>query len=96
MLIATLSCFVVYGCKESNPDNGDDNGVQGEETTVETQTVRKNGVTVDSVTKRMTKRLANDVARKVKPEVKQQTDSTTSKDVDGIIDQVLQFIKDLL
>ena len=77
-------------------DNGDDNGVQGEETTVETQTVKKNGVTVDSVTKRMTKRLANDVARKVKQEVKQQTDSTTSKDVNGIIDQVLQFIKDLL
>ena len=26
VLIATLSCFVVYGCKESNPDNGEKNG----------------------------------------------------------------------
>lgn len=73
-----------------------DSDVDGQETTVTTSTVKKNGVTVDSITKRVTKRLADDVASQVKKEVRQQSDSATAKDVDGIVDQVLQFIKDLL
>lgn len=79
--------------RESADSDGD---TQGEQTTITTHTVKQNGVTLDSVTKRVTTRIADDVARKVKEEVKQQADSIDAKDVDGIVDEVVNFLKSIL
>lgn len=82
--------------EESTDEETTVSGPQGEQTTVTTKTVKKNGVTIDSISRRVTSRLADEVARKVKDEVKQETDSTTSSDVDGIVDRLLNLLKNLL
>lgn len=85
--------------------NGFDNGTteettttvdsDGNQTTQTTKTTRKNGVTVDSLTKRVTNRIADEVAKKVKNEVHQQADSSTASGVEQIVNDVLNFIKGL-
>lgn len=67
----------------------------GNETTVTTQTVKHNGVTVDSLTKKVTSRIADEVAKKVKHEVNQQTDSATASGINGIINDIVNLIKGL-
>lgn len=67
----------------------------GNETTETTTTARKNGVTVDSLTKKVTNSIANEVAKKVKSEARQQTDSATASGIDAIVDDVLKLLKSL-
>lgn len=67
----------------------------GNETTETTKTTRRNGITVDSLTRRVTNGIAEEVARKVKSEARQQTDSTTASGIDAIVDDVLKLIKGL-
>lgn len=67
----------------------------GNETTETTKTTKKNGVTVDSLTKRVTNQIADEVAKKVKSEARQQADSATVSGIDAIVDDVLNFIKGL-
>lgn len=86
-------------------DDGFDNGTMetstttvdgdGNETTETTKTTKKNGITVDSLTKRVTNSIANEVAKKVKSEARQQTDSATASGIDAIVNDVLKFLKDL-
>lgn len=82
--------------EESNDEETTVSGPNGEQTTVTTKTVKKNGVTIDSISRRVTSRIADEVARKVKNEVRQETDSATSSDVDGIVDRLLNLLKNLL
>ncbi len=67
----------------------------GNETTETTKTTRKNGITVDSLTKRVTNRIADEVAGKVKKEVEQQADSSTASGIGQIVDDVVNFLKGL-
>lgn len=85
--------------------DGVDNGIteqttttvdsDGNETTETTKTTRKNGITVDSLTKRVTNRIADEVAGKVKKEVRQQSDSSTASGIEQIVDDVVRFVKGL-
>lgn len=67
----------------------------GNATTETTRTTRRNGMTVDSLSKRVTNRIADEVARRVKSEVRQQADSATASGVDDIVNDVLRFVKGL-
>lgn len=67
----------------------------GNQTTVTTKTVRHNGVTIDSLTRKVTNSIADEVAKKVKSEVRQETDSATASGIDGIVNAVVDFIKGL-
>lgn len=67
----------------------------GNQTTQTTKTTRRNGVTVDSLTKRVTSRIADEVANKVKREVRQQVDSSTASGVEQLVNDVLNLIKGL-
>lgn len=68
----------------------------GEQVSRITKVVKQNGVTVDSATKQTTMRIANAVAREVKKEVKQQTDNESAQEANGIIDEVLGFLKSII
>lgn len=67
----------------------------GNATTETTRTTRRNGMTVDSLSKRVTNRIADEVARRVKSEVRLQADSATASGVDDIVNDVLRFVKGL-
>lgn len=91
--------------QQADDGNGFDNGIteetttivdsDGNQTTQTTKTTRKNGVTVDSLTKRVTNRIADEVAKKVKNEVRQQADSSTASGVEQLVNDVLNLIKGL-
>lgn len=91
--------------QQADDGNGFDNGIteetttivdsDGNQTTQTTKTTRRNGVTVDSLTKRVTNRIADEVAKKVKNEVRQQADSSTASGVEQLVNDVLNLIKGL-
>lgn len=67
----------------------------GNQTTVTTKTVKSNGVTIDSLTKKVTTGLAEEVGKQVKKQVRQETDSATASGIDGVVNAIVDFIKGL-
>lgn len=67
----------------------------GNQTTVTTKTVKSNGVTIDSLTKKVTTGLAEEVGKQLKKQVRQETDSATASGIDGVVNAIVNFIKGL-
>ena len=63
--------------------------------TLITKAIKKDGTNVDSLTKKVSGQIANEVSKQVKKEISENTDSTTAKDANSILDQIIQFLKNL-
>lgn len=72
------------------------NAPSGEQVSTITRVVKQNGMTIDSATKHTAMRVANEIAGKVKKDIQQQSDKESSDEANGIIDEVLGFLKSIL